>query len=468
MKKNDILKTLFILVLITIGLTWFIGVGSYQNGEFSAQSTVPLGFLDIIRLPFTTFSNFIHYGIIVLLVGAFYGVFNKTGIYSSIVGKITTKNSKGFLIFTMILFILLASLVGGDFLLFILVPFFVTILLAFSYDKITALAATIGAILVGNLGATYNHVINATSKYYFGVSIHNEILTKVIFLFIISFLFVLFVLKFADKKSKQESKKGEIPLYIKENKSNKNKFPFVFVAVLSFLFLAIATFNWYISFGTEVFYELHDSFKNITVNGYPLFSNIIGSSNVIGNWGIYDFSIILVILILLVSWLYSLKKEEIIDGILNGIKATWKPAVYVVLANIVLVAINMNQGSGTNILYTIGDFVINLSTNFSIVTMSLVSLIGTFFLPDFINYSSIISTITLSSFNNEIFYPIMPFITQFVHGIMMFILPTSMLLVAGLGYLNISLKEWLSYIWKYLLIITFISIIVLIIINIFL
>ena len=33
----------------------------------------------------------------------------------------------------------------------------------------------------------------------------------------------------------------------------------------------------------------------------------------------------------------------------------------------------------------------------------------------------------------------------------MMILPTSMVLVAGLSYLDIDYKEWIKYIWKYIL-----------------
>lgn len=48
-------------------------------------------------------------------------------------------------------------------------------------------------------------------------------------------------------------------------------------------------------------------------------------------------------------------------------------------------------------------------------------------------------------------YPIIGLVTQAVYGLAMFILPTSLVLIAGLSYLNISYKEWFKYIWRYLL-----------------
>ena len=49
----------------------------------------------------------------------------------------------------------------------------------------------------------------------------------------------------------------------------------------------------------------------------------------------------------------------------------------------------------------------------------------------------------------------------------MFIAPTSLLLVGGLTYLNISYKEWLKYIWKYLIQVLVIALLVMVIMLIF-
>ena len=56
---------------------------------------------------------------------------------------------------------------------------------------------------------------------------------------------------------------------------------------------------------------------------------------------------------------------------------------------------------------------------------------------------------------------------QVLHGIVMMIIPTSILLVAGLSYMKISYKEWFKYIWKYLLEVLVIGIIIFIIVAMF-
>ena len=52
-----------------------------------------------------------------------------------------------------------------------------------------------------------------------------------------------------------------------------------------------------------------------------------------------------------------------------------------------------------------------------------------------------------------------------IFGIMMMFLPTSIVLVAGLKYFNISYTEWLKNIWKYLLEALFILMLVVIIVT---
>ena len=49
----------------------------------------------------------------------------------------------------------------------------------------------------------------------------------------------------------------------------------------------------------------------------------------------------------------------------------------------------------------------------------------------------------------------------------MLLFPTSMMLIAGLSYVEVSYKEWIKYIWKFLLSILAIILIVLVIATLF-
>ena len=127
MKKYDLLKVLGITFLVVFLMSWVIPAGSYSSGSFtSAETTAAVGIYDLIRLPFISIATFIQYLLLFLAIGGFYGVLNKTGVYTKIVEGIVKKykdNSKKFLIITIILFALLSSIAGTLNVILILVPF---------------------------------------------------------------------------------------------------------------------------------------------------------------------------------------------------------------------------------------------------------------------------------------------------------------------------------------------------------
>lgn len=471
MKKYNLIKVLGITFFIAVLLTWIIPAGQFSEGTFHSEGIAPLGVLDLFRTPLITFANFIQYGMAFLAIGGLYGVMNKTGVYSIIVDKIVKKfkeKKQSFLIFTIILFTLLSSLVGINMLLFVLVPFFATVLLLLGYSKITSLVTTVGSMLVGELGATYSSSVNTPLRYFFNISVHNEIITRIIFLIIIATLFVMFVLHSAKKEVTDDEKKGklDIPLYKKNVKKDRTPLPLIIVCAFALLLLLIGMFDWVYSFDINVFREMHQSIMEVNINGFPIISNLIGSVNSLGNWSIYDLTLILIMISLVLAWLYSLNLKDAIDSFIDGAKEMLPVALYATLVNILFSAIYFGQ-SGGDIFTTISNFLLNITESLNMVTMSLVSIIGSFFYNDFIQFSNVLSSITSTVYDNTLLYPKIVLILQFMHGLVMFVAPTSILLISGLAYFKISYKEWLQYIWKFLIKALLISIVVLIIMMLF-
>jgi len=471
MKKYNLIKVLGITFFIAVLLTWIIPAGQFSEGTFHSEGIAPLGVLDLFRTPLITFANFIQYGMAFLAIGGLYGVMNKTGVYSIIVDKIVKKfkeKKQSFLIFTIILFTLLSSLVGINMLLFVLVPFFATVLLLLGYSKITSLVTTVGSMLVGELGATYSSSVNTPLRYFFNISVHNEIITRIIFLIIIATLFVMFVLHSAKKEVTDDEKKGklDIPLYKKNVKKDRTPLPLIIVCAFALLLLLIGMFDWVYSFDINVFREMHQSIMEVNINGFPIISNLIGSVNSLGNWSIYDLTLILIMISLVLAWLYSLNLKDTIDSFIAGAKEMLPVALYATLVNILFSAIYFGQ-SGGDIFTTISNFLLNITESLNMVTMSLVSIIGSFFYNDFIQFSNVLSSITSTVYDNTLLYPKIVLILQFMHGLVMFVAPTSILLISGLAYFKISYKEWLQYIWKFLIKALLISIVVLIIMMLF-
>ena len=247
---------------------------------------------------------------------------------------------------------------------------------------------------------------------------------------------------------------------------DRTPLPLIIVCAFALLLLLIGMFDWVYSFDINVFREMHQSIMEVNINGFPIISNLIGSVNSLGNWSIYDLTLILIMISLVLAWLYSLNLKDTIDSFIDGAKEMLPVALYATLVNILFSAIYFGQ-SGGDIFTTISNFLLNITESLNMVTMSLVSIIGSFFYNDFIQFSNVLSSITSTVYDNTLLYPKIVLILQFMHGLVMFVAPTSILLISGLAYFKISYKEWLQYIWKFLIKALLISIVVLIIMMLF-
>ena len=93
MKKNGLFKALLILILVYVVLSWFVPVGYFSNGSFVKDAVSPVGIFDFIIYPLVTATSsvFVLTAIVFLLIGGFYGVVNKTGIYSNLLQSLAKK-----------------------------------------------------------------------------------------------------------------------------------------------------------------------------------------------------------------------------------------------------------------------------------------------------------------------------------------------------------------------------------------
>lgn len=465
MKKFDLLKVLGITLLIVVLISWVIPVGGYSNGTFSSLgSTVTIGLYDLFRLPVITVVTFIQYGLLFLAIGGLYGVLNKTGVYSKLVEKIVNKvdkNKPRFLILTIVLFTLFTSVIGTPALIFVLVPLFVTVILKLGYSKITSFASTVGSILIGQIGTTFGFTIWGFLKYVFGVEMTKLLFARIVLLAIIVALYIILIRKNSNKeveKTKKTKKNEElkeeklnIPLF-KDSSSKKSIVPLVVISLLAFVVLVLGLYNWYYAFEIDLFNNLYDAIINFEICDYPLFKNLLGGVSQFGFFSNYDLTAILIVTSLLIGWIYSLKLSDIVDGFKNGCKEMLKPALYSMLASVVFAALlNVSNTYGGDFVYTIINKFISGSENFSLSGTIGSGLVAGFAYNDFYTMVANLSGIFGVYDSNVI--PIIAFIFQTMYSMVMVIAPTSIFLLAGLSYLEIPYKEWVKYIWKFLLIV---------------
>ena len=333
---------------------------------------------------------------------------------------------------------------------FILLPFFVTVLLKMGYDRLSSLSATVGGGLIGVAASICGNM--AIYKNYFGLEPKIFIMFNIIMLLIFIFLLSMFIIS---KNSKKSVKAEEIPLFEVLKNSKKSSLPLIIILSIMVLLLLLGSFNWYYAFGVEIFTNFHNKITSIQLFNTSIMSKIFGDFSEIGYFSNYDISAILLISSFIISWVYSIKFNDFIDSFKEGAKKMLLPGIYVVFASIIFSQIATSNGG--NISLTISHFVLNLFKDFNILTGVLTGILGSFFYNDYLYFMNGLYGV-LSLYNTSM----MPFILsvfQSMFGIMMFILPVSITLIGGLKYLNISYKDWVKYIWRFLIQIFLISVI---------
>lgn len=515
MKKHNVLKVIGIAFLVLVVLTWIIPAGSYSSGSYVKSDITPFGIFDFARIPLIAITNLVQYSLVLLVIGGFYGVLNKTGVYTSLVDTVAKKFSKKesqFLIFSICLFAILSSVVGTNFAIFILVPFMVAVIMLLGYNKIIAMLSTIGAMLAGTLASICNTEIFTAFAQYFTLDVTKNIVVNIVFFVIVLVLYILLVLavsktekiqkkekKVATKASKTtktekekktpgrkttkaETKSKKDVLVVKEDtkekddillydaKATNKKKSFVPLAVILCLILLIsfvAMFNFSTLFKVQFFDTAYENMMGITIGEYPIIKNILGTFTPFGYWTNYEFIMFILLCIPFIAWLYAVKIDDVIDGFASGAKQLLRPAVYVLFV-CVLYAAMYSTSTGDNIFYTIIHSLLGWSEKFNAFIVGFITMIGSLIFSDFPALVGTISTPITTAYSDVNLYPMIAFIIQSIYGLFMFIAPSSMFLIVGLTCFDISYGKWLHIIWKYLVKIFIVIILILILFSMFL
>ncbi len=465
-EKYNLLTAIAFCFLVYVVLSWFVPTGSVANNEFTGADTNPIGLFGLVYYPGITAGTFLQFGLIILSIGALYGVMNKTGVYGTLVNNTVSKirgKEKRFLMITVALLIIMSSLVGLPYAMLIVVPFLMAIMLKLGYNKITTVASTIGSILVGQIGSTFGYTIAGLSSSLLGLEITEGIWSRVALLVIVLFLFVLFVTgnketKVRETKKVNHDKKGkkdtvsettvEEKVIFLENEvtSNKKTFSLKLLFILTFIIACVSMFNWNTVFKFTAFEDFYEKIVGITVSDYPLIKNFLGLTNPFGYWDSYELVALLTVSSIIMGWVYNLSLVDLFDGMKAGARRVLKPACVIMIANIIFTLV-LSSTEGTMLVY-ITEKLASVSDSFNLFTTALTGVIGGFFYNNYYYYFNSIAT-DLAIHIDADYYTIMTFILQSIYGLMMMILPTSLVLVSGLSMLGVSFREWIKYIWRF-------------------
>jgi len=443
-KKYNLFKIIIILLGIMTLLSWIIPASQYgQNGlEIGDRVVVGIGHLYYYFI--RGFQNAVTPIVFILLVGGFYGILNKTGVYTELIDMFANrfKNSRTVLLVTISLILsFITSFTGLTIALFLILPFIISVLMVMKYDKFTILATTIGSILIGFIGSTYGNNIVGTVNNRLSLNFQTEIISRVFLLAIALFLLIVYIIN--NQKKSNSDKKFEDPLYFEEKKSKKSIWPMIFIIDSVVLIMILSSIAWVSAFKINWFSEMHKTIMTYEILSTPIFGRILGNMPAFEFWSLNEFCMLVIIASIVIVLIYKIKLDSAIEGFVVGAKKLLPTALLIGL-------IHMTFFITANHLFyfTIINSLLNLTDTFNVITMALVTMIGSVLTFDLMYFSGAMP-VFLSIITDTGIYPAISVLIQAIFGFSMLLVPTSIMLIIGLSYLNVSYTEWLKYIYRY-------------------
>lgn len=438
MKNKNTLKVLGIIILIVVALTWLIPGSTVGMGEVTLDKINPVGIGDIFSVFDIIARYFLQNSILILLIGAFYAVVNRTGAYKTLIDKIASvfKNKKWIaLLITILFFGLIPALTNIFFPMFIFLPLFISILSELGYNKRTMLLSTVGSVLVGYSAGLFN--LNFLS--YAGTTKNVYIWIKLGYLVLGMATLSIFSILSTKKIKKDKELDNEVVIIpCKRNAEKKSKLgiwliSLVFGLILVFVILGLTNWN------TSFFKNINDAIMNVSIGSYKIFENIFGTFPSFGTWSYAELYCIMLLATILIGLCYKLKLKEFFESVFEGMMKFANIAFIVAIVNIIVV-FTINSG----FLATIIKLLLKTG-NYAIVTLA-----------SFISAPFVVDPMYVIQYNMSIMYysamelnpALIGLISQLMYGLAMIFVPTSAILLSGLFYTRESYKNWIKYVWK--------------------
>ena len=225
MKKHNTLKVVLLTTLVLFLCTWIFKTASFQGSAYVAGERMQMGVFDLFNYQITSLQYFGYIALFVLVVGAFYGVLNETGAYGKMLDKLASKfkgKEKVVLVAIMVILALLTSFVGMQLPLVVFIPFLISLILLLGYNKITAIFATVGSMMIGIAGTTFGYTNTSLLNQSLGLENVDSIWVKIIILVLGLALLVFNTLMFVSKdKTKKTELKAAKDEYVPSGKGSK-------------------------------------------------------------------------------------------------------------------------------------------------------------------------------------------------------------------------------------------------------
>jgi membrane protein len=447
-------------------------------------------------------------------VGTLYGILAVVlvAVLLSAVATLLAKildNKYIFMILVMALFASLVNVAGLQLVMFLLAPFVVSVMIKTGIDKKKVAIATISSILLGVMTTTYASTNLNAAYSMLNITNYN---TNVVYKFIVLLLGLVILaynLVETNKKVKEkvvvkeENKKDNVKeakltketkvtkktskttksskkTTKKTTKKNPNKadlidqdvimlkaenvkqslIPLAVILGLLAVLTVIAFMPWNTVFGVKYFEVLVKDISSYSIFGFKLFSKLLGGIVEFGGWSLNNLNILIFFTVLLIAFIYKVKLDDLIDGFIDGVSKAVVPALLTGLVYLIVVI---------NALHPFQAYIYNallgLNKGFSLIITSLIAALGSVLNGD-ITYTfySILPQITLKAADIKL-NPLIALTVQMIYGLVMFVAPTSVVLLYGLSKFEINYTDWIKSVWKIVLELLVLVLIILVLVS---
>ncbi len=468
MKKNNTLKVMLIALLVTYLLTWILPV-TYFSTELYTDARFPIGLFDMFNYPTLSIIYFGQIALYLLAVGAFYGVFEKTGVFHKISDKIAKLfKGKEFIFFATVIVLLatITAFCGFTYELIFVLPLLAAIILMMGYDKITVALTFLGAIASGIMGSLFASSVAGVFAGTLSTD-YTDLIWWKLGMLVLGIAATIFCVLWRNKKTefKKETDKDLIPEKV-ELKTKKGKvrksWPGIVIFDLILVLMILGALDFSGAFGVDIFEKFHDTVMSFTIGDYAIFSKILGSTMsdaAIGTWTSLNFMIFIIMATIVLAIIYRIKPNELFEGYKDGSKKLGLAAILSLLAYTILISTSNNP-----VILTILKPLLQITDGFNAIWLAVSAFITGIFNIDATYTASALLPYVMSIVDSVEVYPLIGFICQAMQGLVLLIAPTSFVLLGVLSYLKTSYTEWLKNIWKLFLILLVLAFILFIII----
>ena len=455
---HSLFKSLAVLILIAVILSWIFPSGYFNGADYIESDIVRTGINELFISLFYGANYYLLQVVFVLIVGVFYGIVSHLSSYKALIEKVTNfwkGKEKLFVLIHTLVIALYVSMATQSFPILLFVPMVITIANKLGFSKFNSIMITFGAMMAGMVGSTFSTYGTDYITQYMNVTY----LDGVAYRFgILAITYILVnVLIFINMNKKQECLIEE-DVFEATNEQPKKAWKSLLLFSIIFIIIILGFIPWEDVFEIEIFKDFHtwlttDLTVNIGGKDHAIFGYIIGGASAFGKWDIYTLGYVVMLMLIVVKFTSKIKFDDCLDYALEGLKKMVKPALYITFAYTMFV-VCYSSGFTTyiiDVLNSVGKTVNSSSTTyvFNPFTNALSNIFAQIFHVDF-GYTGFVAAPMFAARFPEYVTTIMAIMVS-MNGFVSFFAPTSVVLVVGLSMYNISYKDWMKYIWKFVI-----------------